>query len=104
MKPTRALTTFAYVADKFARTNDIAQGLVPLFAPLISLRAGTSFDPAQFAQDVKDTYDLELHPLVAEEFAPSLAARGYLDRHSHLGTVRYTNLNCDMPEPPIHED
>ena len=104
MKSTRALTTFAYVADEFARTNDIAQGLVPLFAPLISRRAGSPFDPVQFAEDVKDTYDLELHPLVAEEFAPSLAARGYLDADRQPGAIHYTNLGVEMPEPPLHEN
>ena len=104
MRPTRALTTFAYVADEFARTNDIAQGLVPLFAPLISRRAGTPFDPAQFVQDVKATYDLELHPFVAEEFAPSLAAKGYLDADRQAGAIHYTNLDHEPPEPPIHED
>ena len=104
MRPTRALTTFAYVADEFARTNDIAQGLVPLFAPLISRRAGTPFDPAQFAQDVKATYDLKLHPFVAEEFAPSLAVRGYLDADRQPGAIHYTNLDCELPEPPIHEN
>ena len=104
MKPTRALTTFAYVADEFGRTNDIAQGLVPLFAPIISQRAGTRFDPAQFAEDVKATYDLELHPFVAEEFAPSLAARGYLDADHQLGAIHYTNLHCELPDPPIHEN
>ena len=104
MKPTRALTTFAYVADEYARTKDIAQGLAPLFAPLISGRAGTPFDPAQFAQDVKANYDLELHPLVAEEFAPLLAAKGYLDANRQLGAIHYTNLDCEVPEPPIHEN
>lgn len=104
MRPTPALTTFAYVADEFARTNDIAQGLVPLFAPLISQRAGSPFDPAQFAQDVKATYDLELHPFVAEEFAPSLAARGYLDADRQPGAIHYTNRDCELAEPPIHEN
>ena len=104
MKSSRALTTFAYVADEFARTNDIAAGLMPLFAPLISMRAGTPFAPVQFAQDVKTTYDLELHPLVAEEFAPSLAARGYLLADRRPGAVHYTNLDCQLPDQPIRED
>ena len=104
MKPTRALTTFAHVADEFGRTEDIPQGLMPLFAPLIATRAGTPFDPTQFSQDVRTAYDLELHPLVAEEFAPSLAAKGFLEADQQLGAIHYTNLNCELPEPPIHED
>ena len=103
MKSTRALLTFAYVADQFAKTNDIAQGLMPLFAPLISKRAGTPFDPVQFAEDVMTTYDLELHPFVAEEFAGPLSARGYLRADRQPGAVHYTNLHFELPDPPIHE-
>ena len=103
MKSTRALLTFAFVADQFAKTNDIAQGLMPLFAPLISKRAGTPFDPVQFAQDVMETYDLELHPFVAEQFARPLAAKGYLHADRQPGAVHYTNLHCELHDPPIHE-
>ena len=103
MKSTRALLTFAFVADQFAKTNDIARGLAPLFAPLISKRAGAAFDPLQFANDVKATYDLELHPFVAEEFAVPLAAKGYLQAHRQESVVHYTNLHCEIPDPPINE-
>ena len=104
MKTTRALTTFAYVADEFGKTKDIAQGLVPLFAPLISRRAGAPFDPVLFVQDLKATYDLEVHPFVAEAIAPSLAARGYLTEDHQPGAIHYTNRACDLPELPIHEN
>ena len=104
MKSTRALLTFAYVADQFTKTHDIVQGLMPLFAPLISKRAGTPFDPEQFAEDVMTTYDLELHPYVAEEFAGRLSASGFLHADHQSGTVHYTNLRCEIPDPPIHEE
>lgn len=104
MKSTRALIAFAYVADQFAKTNDIAQGLVPLFAPLISARAGRAFDPKKFADDVKETYDLDMHPYVAEQFAPALAQRGYLQEDRRDGTVHYKNLKCEIAEPPIREE
>ena len=104
MKTTRTLIAFAYVAEQYARTRDIAQGLVPLFAPLISARAGTAFDPEQFVEDIKKTYDIEMHPFVAEEFAPLLADRGHLDLHREANVASYVNLKCDLPAPPVQEE
>jgi hypothetical protein len=104
MKTPRTLIAFAYVADQFTRTNDIAAGLIPLFAPLISARAGKRFEPQQFAVDVKKTYDLDMHPYVAEELAGALAAHGYLEEERRYGThVGYTNKEIKLPEPPISE-
>lgn len=105
MKSTRALIAFAYVADQFAKTNDLASGLAPLFAPVISNRAGRSFDSGQFALDVKEAYDLDMHPYVAEELAASLAGHGYLEEIRRSGsTVQYRNIKVELAEPPIRED
>ena len=104
MSSRRTLIAFAYVADQFEKTNDIAQGLIPLFAPLISERAGTPFDPVEFAEDIKNTYDIDMHPFVAEEFGALLAAHGHLDVHREMEVVHYTNLKCDLPDPPIQEN
>ena len=104
MNLTRALIAFAYVADRFSKTNDIAQGLVPLFAPLISARAGTVFDPEVFANDVKNSYDIEMHPYVAEEFAAMLAKVGYLEEDRRGNVVQYTNLKRELPDPPVREE
>lgn len=104
MKTTRALIAFAYVADQFGKTNDLAQGLVPLFAPLISARAGSAFEPRQFVADVKKTYDLDMHPYVAEQFAPALAAHGFLEANRKGDIVHYRNLECEISEPPVREE
>ncbi len=80
MSVSRTLIAFAYVADQFAKSNDIAAGLMPLFAPVISARAGAVFDSIQFAKDVSETYGLDMHPYVAEEMAPTLAQAGFLIR------------------------
>ena len=104
MNLTRALIAFAYVADRFSKTNDIAQGLVPLFAPLISARAGTLFDAEVFAKDVKNSYDIEMHPYVAEEFAAMLAKVGYLEEDRRGNVVQYTNLKRELPDPPVREE
>ncbi len=99
----RTLIAFAYVADQFARTNDIAAGLIPLFAPLISARASKPFEPNQFASDVKQHYDLDMHPYVAEELAPAMARHGYLDMHRVGSVVHYVNRTISLPEPPVSE-
>ena len=104
MNLTRALIAFAYVADRFTKSNDIAQGLVPLFAPLISARAGTIFDSEVFALDVKNTYDIEMHPYVAEEFAAMLAKAGFLEENRRGTVVQYTNLERELPDPPVREE
>lgn len=105
MSVSRTLIAFAYVADQFSKSNDIAAGLLPLFAPLISARAGTSFNSGQFAADVRHAYDLDMHPYVADELAPALAKAGFLTE-SRMGVhaVHYTNNKCILPEPPFRED
>ncbi|MGH8224117.1 MAG: hypothetical protein ACREQZ_14205, partial [Woeseiaceae bacterium] len=103
MKSTRALIAFAYVADQFAKTNDIACGLAPLFAPVISARAGSVFDPAQFAQDVKDAYDIEMHPYVAQDLAPELAKGGFLEETGFDETAQYRNVKLPLADPPVDE-
>ena len=50
------------------------------------------------------SYDLELHPFVAEEFAGPLSARGYLRADRKPGAVHYTNMQCELPDPPVHEE
>jgi hypothetical protein len=105
MRSSRTLIAFAYVSDQFTKTNDIAQGLIPLFGPLISARAGKPFDPSEFVKDVESTYDLEMHPYVAEELAPAMAQHGYLVEDRRPGDVaHYINREIILPEPPVREE
>ena len=97
MRSPRTVIAFAYVHDQFTKTNDIAVGLIPLFAPIISARAGKPFDPMQFVRDVKTLYDLDMHPYVAEELAPSLAQHGYLIAERRVGsTPQYVNRSITL--------
>lgn len=97
MQPSRALITFAFVADEFTKTGDITRGLLPLFAPLINKRAGQPFEPAKFASDVSTAYGLTFHPYVAEALAPRLADAGYLAVTSITnGSASY--VNSALPE------
>ena len=104
MSSTRTLIAFAYVADQFAKTNDIAIGLAPLFAPLISKRAEQPFNPEEFIEDVKNAYDIDMHPYVAEELAPALAKHGFLVANKKNASIQYINSTTELPEPPIKEE
>lgn len=102
MATPRPLLAFAYVADSFSKTGDISDGLLKLLAPVIAKRSGTRFYPEEFAADVYETYDIEMHPYVAEDFAPRLAAAGYLIETVHIDQrVIYQNGEFDLPEPPV---
>lgn len=104
MEISRSLITFAYIAEQFERTGDIAQGLLPLFAPIIAQRAGQRFDPAQFAEDVLNMFDISMHPYVAEEFAPRLASAGYLKEEVKKdNNVIYQNQSVATAEAPVSE-
>lgn len=105
MQTSRAILAFAYVADQFGRTGDLATGLLPLFAPVIAKRAGQKFNPEQFASDVAEMYDIEMHPYVAEEFAPRLAAAGFLIQTANFHqNAAYENVKVELAAPPISED
>jgi hypothetical protein len=102
MATSRALLAFAYVADHFSNTGDIGQGLLALFAPVIAKRAGGKFVAEEFAADVKEMYDIEMHPYVAEAFAPRLAAAGYLVQTANFAqSAAYENAVFELPEAPI---
>jgi hypothetical protein len=105
MATSRALLAFAYVADRFEQTGDIATGLLVLFAPVIAKRSGKTFDAQQFVEDVREMYDIEMHPYVAEDFAPRLAASGYLIETARFAeNATYENGTFELPELPISED
>jgi hypothetical protein len=104
MQTSRAVLAFAYVAEQFGRTGDLATGLLPLFAPVIAKRAGQKFNPEQFATDVAEMYDIEMHPYVAEEFAPRLAAEGFLIQTANFHqNAAYENVQVELAAAPISE-
>ena len=69
---------FAMVHDEFAKTGDIAKGLLPLFTPILSNKEGSDFSPENFCKEVNNAYGIDMHPYVAEDLAPKLAEAGIL--------------------------
>lgn len=69
----RELIAFAFVEEAYAKTGDLVSGLVPLFAPVLARKPHRRFDPAEFAADVQQTYDIPMSPLVAAGLVEKLA-------------------------------
>lgn len=95
----RELIAFAYVEEEYTRSGDIVRGLMPLFAPLLAGREFRVFDPAAFAKNVQDTYDIPMSPLVAEGLMPSLAKAGLLTLDSS-DSYSYRVAKFDYEGPP----
>jgi hypothetical protein len=100
----RSVLAFAYLADHYARTADLATGLVPLFAPIVSRLEGRRFEPAEFAAGVKELYGISMHPYAAEALAPMLARSGMLNEKRYSpGASSYHYAKCSLPEIPFTE-
>lgn len=90
-KISRALISFAFVADRFESTRgDIFQGLVPLFAPIVTEKQGTVFEPETFVAELRSRYDILMPVPVAEDWAHRLEREQYLTREQVApGHFRY---------------
>lgn len=80
MEITRPLIAFAFLAERFEETGDIAQGLMPLFAPIIEIREGMEFVPKEFANDISEYYGIKVHPWVVEDWLIRLEKEKYVER------------------------
>src|ERR1700730_1894584 len=105
MRPSRSLIVFVFVADSFSKTGDIISGLEPLFAPLLQRQKGERFDPERFATDVSEMYGLAMHPYVALDLAPKLAAIGLLHPVKQADAIAgYIILDKGISYPPLKEE
>lgn len=82
---------FALIHEGFSNSADVYKGLMPLFAPLISNRAGEEFKPATFCEDVKEFYGIVMHPYVAEGLTNRFEKMEYLSRKSVGSAVQYVH-------------
>ena len=99
MQYSRPLLTFAFVKSALETTGDFAQGLMPLFAPIIRRNAHTDFDAKKFADEVNEYYGIKMHPYVADDWRDRLVKEGYLHAVERDGLIeRYINLNPDVQE------
>jgi hypothetical protein len=73
----------------------LVAGLLPLFAPVLAKKPHRRFDPAEFAADVQQTYDVPMSPLVAAGLVEKLAEAGLLSRaegEPHTSLARFDLL------------
>src|SRR6266851_4438006 len=87
MKVSRALITFAFIADRFEATRDIGDVLTPLFAPIADQLAGRVFDPAVFAERFSEYYGIKVHPLVIADQIERFKAAGLVKQIASAGEV-----------------
>ncbi len=106
MKASRALITFAFIADRFGETRDIGDGLVPLFAPIADQLAGKLFDPAEFAECFSEYYGMRVHPLVIKDQVERLKAAGLIREVVSAGeiAVAYECQRAEGFDKPIGEE
>ena len=94
----RELIAFAFVEEAYSRTGDLIAGVMPLFVPVMAKKPGRRLDPAEFAADVQQTYDIPMSPLVASGLVEKLAEAGLLsgdetEPHTYLIAARGTNTD-----------
>lgn len=94
----RALLMYAFIKEKFEQTGDIVSGLIPLFAPIVKQNAHSDFDSVQFSKSVDQYYGIKMHPYVAQDWAPRLAAAGLLHAVGESHIERYINLDPELPD------
>ena len=105
MEISRSLIAFAFIAEKYKETQDITQGLMPIFAPIVAENAGQEFIPSEFAKSVMEAYGIRMHPHVAESFAPKMEAAGLIEsRPVSEGLVSYTNIAATTELVSLDED
>lgn len=76
----KQLVAFALVADEVERTGDPIKGLRPLFAPLLSGKAGQEFNADNFASEFTALYGLKMSSFVARALSERLGEIGLLIR------------------------
>lgn len=113
MQPSRSLLAFSVVAESFANSGDIVQGLMPLFEPLVRDFAGKRFEADKFVAEIKARYDFEIPLAVAEDWSKRLESAGYLENISSIKDIadyRYkiledkpSNLSTNQVDKLIEE-
>jgi len=95
----RPLIAFAFLAEKFEETGDLAQGLMPLFAPIISKHEGQEFSAEDFSEDVSNYYGIRVHPWAVQDWLSRLERERYVEKVSLAGglySYRYLKSPVDV--------
>lgn len=94
-----AVNTFAVIENFRNGSNDILDGLLPFFQPLLEKRNGVEFDSNDFAKEVSENYHWNFTADVAEELIPRFEKKGWLKSES-VSLEKTTYVVC-CPENSI---
>jgi len=94
LRTSKELVAFAYVNEEYAKTGDVAKGLMSLFAPIIHEQSGEIFDPVIFAEAVHEKYDIDMRPIIAKGLIPKLEESGLLLKEEVSAHV--ANYRCSQ--------
>lgn len=95
--PSREAITFAFIASAFEEGKGALHGLTPLFGSCVARQAGRLYEPSTISQMLKDTFELDVSPLVVNSMVSALVDAGYLvvvesvDKHGAI-------YRCVAPE------
>lgn len=104
MQLTRPLIAFAFLAEKFEQTGDIAQGLMPLFAPIIREHEGKEFSASSFATGISEYYGIKVHPWAVEDWLGRLEKEGLVEKIGITsGVFSYRYVKSPDESKPIDE-
>lgn len=83
---TREAITFAFIARAFEQGKGALYGLTPLFGSCVAKRAGALYEASAIAECLKQSFDLNVSPLVVDSMVPALVAAGFLLEASKVTT------------------
>lgn len=93
MKEINSLVHFSFIQESLIKTNDVLEGILPLFAPLLDEKKGEVFNASDFSKKVQDVYGLDIHPYVIESFALKFKAKGWLTQSGGLLTYSMSSIS-----------
>jgi hypothetical protein len=96
-KVTREAITFAFIARAFEQGKGALYGLTPLFGACVAKRAGSLYEATAIAECLKQSFDLDISPLVVDSMVPALVSAGFLREASRV-TQDTGIYRCIAPE------
>lgn len=93
MKEINSLVHFSFIQESLIKTNDVLEGILPLFAPLLDEKKGEIFNASDFSNKVQEVYGLDIHPYVIESFALKFKAKGWLTQAGGMLTYSMSSIS-----------
>lgn len=102
----RNLISYAYLAKVQKKDSDWLGGIGTIITPILAMKAGEQFEPADFCELVDQLYGIKITSWAAEDLAERFVNSGYLVKDSLTeGTHRLIYAECpaDLAKLDTHE-